>query len=142
MLRHLAAAEILACAPLHAEPTTPDTIAKEVLAPLLDPAKVAILKGDRPANARLYKVQFWIETARRAGGKPQEVIDAAQKADKDAILWSWKKLDDFGCFNAQGMAELRKGGSPTITKGDNAGDGIALDHVLPRAVVPELAARF
>ncbi len=32
--------------------------------------------------------------------------------------------------------------SPQITKGENAGDRIALDHVLPRAVVPELAARF
>ena len=40
------------------------------------------------------------------------------------------------------MAELRKGGSPTITKGEHAGDSVALDHVLPRAVVPELAARF
>ena len=40
------------------------------------------------------------------------------------------------------MAKLRKGGSPTITKGDHAGDSIELDHVLPRAIVPELAARF
>ena len=40
------------------------------------------------------------------------------------------------------MAKLRKGGSPQITKGVHAGDFIALDHVLPRAIVPELAARF
>ena len=40
------------------------------------------------------------------------------------------------------MAELKKGGSPTITKGEYTGDGIALDHVLPRAIVSELAARF
>jgi len=152
MLRLLVSALII-LAPLHAEPTTPDAIASEILAPLLDPAKVATLKGDRPANARLYKVQFWLETARRAGGKPPEVIDTAQKAagylgspgakaDKAAILWRWKKLDDFGCFNDEGMKKLRTGGSPTITKGDHAGEGIALDHVLPRAVVPELAARF
>jgi hypothetical protein len=31
---------------------------------------------------------------------------------------------------------------PKITLGPDAGDEIALDHVLPRAVVPELAARF
>lgn len=32
---------------------------------------------------------------------------------------------------------------PAITKGEHAGDTIALDcHVLPRAVGPELAARF
>jgi len=40
------------------------------------------------------------------------------------------------------MAELRNCGSPTITKGKHAGDSVALDQVLPRAVVPELAARF
>ncbi len=40
------------------------------------------------------------------------------------------------------MAKLRKGGSPEITKGEHTGDEIGLDHVLPRAVVPELEARF
>lgn len=39
-------------------------------------------------------------------------------------------------------AKLRKGGSPEITKGEHAGDFIALDHILPRTVVPELTARF
>jgi hypothetical protein len=38
------------------------------------------------------------------------------------------------------MDKLRGGGSPAITVGEHAGDSIALDHVLPRAVVPELAA--
>jgi hypothetical protein len=32
---------------------------------MLNPVKVAKLKGDRPANARLYKVLYWLETARR-----------------------------------------------------------------------------
>jgi hypothetical protein len=40
------------------------------------------------------------------------------------------------------MEKLRKGGSPMITKGPNTGDFIALDHILPRSVVPELTARF
>ncbi len=148
---------LLACSlfllPLHAEPETPDAIAKEILAPLLDPVKVATLKGDRPANQRLYKVMYWLETARRAGGDVSAVIDQAQAAagyagtkgavaDKLAITWSRTKLEAFGCFTPEGLAELRKGGSPTITKGDHNGDGIALDHVLPRSIVPELAARF
>lgn len=29
-----------------------------------------------------------------------------------------------------------------IMNGEHAGDSIALDHVLPRSLVPELAARF
>jgi hypothetical protein len=52
------------------------------------------------------------------------------------------KLEGYVCFDTAGMAELRKGNAPTITKGEHAGDSIALDHVLPRAIVPELAARF
>jgi hypothetical protein len=43
---------------------TPEVIARKILAPLIDPVKVATLKGDRPANARLYKVLGWLETAR------------------------------------------------------------------------------
>ena len=39
-------------------------------------------------------------------------------------------------------ADAWKGGSPAITKGEHAGDTIALDHILPIAVVPELAAMF
>jgi hypothetical protein len=139
--------------PLSAAPETPQAIAEEILAPLLDPAKVATLKGDRPANARLYKVLYWLETARERGGDVSAVIDTAQAAagyggtkgaaaDKLAVTWSRKKLEDFGCFTPEGMAKLRKGGSPAITKGPHDGDSIALDHVLPRAVVPELAARF
>lgn len=114
---------------------------------------VATLKGDRPANSRLYKVLYWLETAQRGGGDVSTVIDTAQKtagyggstgakADKQAILWSRKNLESWGCFTPEGMQKLRKGGSPKITIGKNAGDAIALDHVLPRAVVPELAARF
>lgn len=136
-----------------AEPTTPESIAKEILAPLLDPSKVATLKGDRPANARLYRVLYWVETAKRAGGDPTRVVELAQRAagyfaspeaaaDKAAILWSRRRLEDYGCLNPEGLAKLRKGGSPTITKGEHSGDKIALDHVLPRAVVPELEAKF
>ena len=134
-------------------PQTPDEIARQILAPLLDPAKVATLKGDRPANPRLYKVLFWLETARERGGDVGTVIGTAQDtagyagsagaiADAMAVTWNRKKLEDFGCFTAEGMAKMRKVGSPVITKGEHAGDIIALDHILPRSVVPELAARF
>lgn len=131
----------------------PEEIARNILAPLLDPEKVATLKGDRPANARLYRILYWLETTRAAGGDAPRIIDEAQaaagyanspgaKADKQGILWSRAKLEEYGCFNVEGLEKLKKGGSPVITKGKHAGDNIALDHVLPRAVVPELAARF
>ncbi|MES2920077.1 MAG: hypothetical protein V4819_00925 [Verrucomicrobiota bacterium] len=140
--------------PLRAEaPRKPDVIARQMLAPLLDPAKVDTLKGDRPINARLYRVFYWLETARLVGGKPAEVLDIAQaaahyagtaraKADQQCIIWSASRLQAFGCFTPAGMEKLRKGGSPVITQGPHAGQAIALDHVLPVSIVPELAARF
>lgn len=33
---------------------------------------------------------------------------------------------------------LRKGNAPTITRGPYAGDVVEVDHIIPRAVVPEL----
>ena len=40
------------------------------------------------------------------------------------------------------MAKLRKGGSPTVTRGPHAGDTVALDHGLLRSIIPEFAAWF
>ncbi len=141
------------CAAPPRTPQTPDKIARQILAPLLDPAKVATLRGDRPANHRLYKALYWLETARVGGGNVGKVISIAQavdgysgtpaaKADKRAIISNRKKLQNLGCLTPVGMAKLRKGGSPTITKGPHVGSAIALDHILPRSVVPELAARY
>ena len=135
--------------PLTAKPETPEAIATEILAPLLDPAKIATLKGDRPVNTRLYKILGWLETAHQRGGGISDVMDTAQAAagyggtntaaaDKAAILWTFQKLEKWKCFSAAGVAELKRGGSP-LTK---AGQPIALDHVLPRSIVPELAAKF
>lgn len=33
---------------------------------------------------------------------------------------------------------MRKGKSPTVRKGRYAGDELSVDHIIPRAVVPEL----
>lgn len=153
LLALVVALTLPSCAVARDRPESPQAIATEILAPLLDPVKVATLKGDRPANTRLYKVLYWLETARRAGGDVSEVLDVAQataryagtpgaRADKIAISSNRQNLEDFGCFTPEGMAKLRKGGSPAITRGPHAGDTVALDHMLPRSIVPELAARF
>jgi hypothetical protein len=36
------------------------------------------------------------------------------------------------------MEALRKGNSPKVTKGPYAGDTVDADHIIPRAVAPEL----
>ena len=66
----------------------------------------------------------------------------ARRTDRAALIWSRRKLEAFGCFTPEGLAKLRRGGSPQITEGEHAGEKVALDHVLPRAVVPELDACF
>ena len=55
-----------------------------------------------------------LDTAQAAAGYAGTSV---AKADKQAITWSRQKLEDFGCFTPEGMAKLKKGGSPTITKG-------------------------
>jgi hypothetical protein len=152
-LRRWIAWLLLSAVTASAMPRTPQDIAVEILAPLLDPAKIATLKGERPVNARLYRILGWLETARMAGGNISEVIDIAQAAagyggsrnalaDRAALRWSWKNLNELGCFTRDGVAKLKKGGSPAITRGEHAGEKIHLDHILPRSVVPELDACF
>ena len=134
-------------------PESPEAIAREILAPLLDPVKVASLKGDRPANARLYRILYWLETARRAGGKVPDIIGTAQaathdagtphaQADARAILAAHARLAAWRCYGPAGMEELRRGGSPTIQDGPHAGEDVHIDHVLPVSIGPELRARF
>jgi hypothetical protein len=101
-----------------AEPTRLDAIAREVIGSLLDPAKVATLKGDRPANSRAYKVQhYWLETGHRAGGDVAAIMETAQaatgykdssggRADRASLLWSRRKLEAFGYFTEEGMASV------------------------------------
>ena len=45
----------------------------KILSSLLDPAKIATLKGERPINTRLYKVLYWLEIASREGAEVSAV---------------------------------------------------------------------
>lgn len=85
------------------------------------------------------KFPGWIDLAQTTAGYAGSV---GGKADKAAIIWTFEKLETWGCFTPENLEKLKKGGSPKITLGEHAGAAIALDHVLPRAVVPELEARF
>ncbi len=136
-----------------AAPETPQDIARQIIAPLIAPDKVDTLKGERPINTRTYRLLYWLEMARRAGGDVSGVVDAAQrtagyagtpraKADAQAIIANRDRMEALGCFDAAGLAELRKGQSPTITKGMEAGRAVHLDHIIPIHIAPELAARF
>ena len=43
-----------------------------------------------------------------------------------------------GCLGSEGLAEMRRGRSPTITLGPYAGDQLSVDHIIPFAVAPQL----
>lgn len=129
-----------------AEPRSADQFAR-LIAPLVDPAKLATL-GQRAANPRLCKAVHWLEMARRAGSSPAMVADQALAAvrmkgegaalTRDALLRNLTIAERLGCLDEAGMADLRKGQSPTIRRGPYAGQELTVDHVIPRAVCPEL----
>ena len=119
------------------------------LASLTDPAKLATLKGERAANPRLQKCVYWLAYAEEQGEKPEVVLDESAKLNKTegtpyagfvrwGLLENLKIAKELGLLTPEGMAELRRGKSATITKGQYAGQEAEADHVIPRSVCPEL----
>jgi hypothetical protein len=124
--------------------------AQIAIASLTDPTKLATLKGARAANPRLQKCIYWLAYAEEQGQKPEAVLGEAAKLNKtDATLYAgfirWGMLEnlriakELGLLTSVGMAELRRGKSATITKGPYAGQEAEADHVIPKAICPELA---
>jgi hypothetical protein len=119
------------------------------LASLTDPAKLSTLKGERAANPRLFKIVYWLETAKDQGQDLKKVLAEAAKLNgtsgtpyADFIEWglieNLRIAENYGVLDLAGMEEVRRGKAPTITKGAFIGQEAAADHVIPRAVCPEL----
>ncbi len=117
------------------------------IASLINPAKLAALKP-RGANPRIQKRVYWLEEARRAGQNP---TDAAHRAvltagyrDSAAVLTEQSLLRNLdiatklSCLDAEGLSKMGRGDAPTVRKGPYAGQVASVDHIIPRAVVPEL----
>ena len=138
---------LLAAAPsIMAAPST----AAMAIAAQTDPAKLATLKGERAANPRMQRCIYWLATAEAAGEQPGEVLDEAARLNGTAgtpyagfIQWGMienlRLAKELGILTPEGMAELRRGKSATITNGEHAGEEAEADHVIPRAVCPELS---
>ena len=119
------------------------------LSSLTDPAKLATLKGEGAANPRLQKCVYWLAYAEAQGEKPEAVLDESAKLNKTAgtpyagfvswgLLENLKIAKELGLLTPEGMAELKRGKSATITKGQYAGQEAEAGLVIPRAVCPEL----
>lgn len=124
------------------------TLAVEAIASLADPAKLATL-GMRGANPRVQKITYWLLMVKQQGGKPDAVIDDAflsfgwkgtpqGEETKLTMLRNLARAEYLGCNDAPGMDEMRRGHAPSIHKGQFYGDEMSVDHVLPRAIVPQL----
>jgi hypothetical protein len=114
-----------------------------------DPAKLATLKGERAANPRLQKCVYWLAYAEEQGEKPEAVLDESAKLNKTegtpyagfvrwGLLENLRIAKELGLLTPEGMAELRRGKSATITKGQYVGQEAEADHVIPKALCPEL----
>ena len=117
------------------------------LAPLIDPAKLATL-GKRGANPRIQKAVYWLTTAASNSAAPAQVIDTALKTvgmkgeaaalTKQALLRNLDIASKLGCLDEEGLAAMRRGNAPTVRRGPYTGDKLSVDHIIPRAVCPEL----
>ena len=118
------------------------------IASLIDPAKLATLKG-RGANPRVQKYVYWLAMARAGNLDPTNVAsDAVRLAGytnalaaeltKHAMLLNLKIADRLGCINVGGLQLMNHGKSPTVKRGPYAGEELSVDHIIPRSVVPEL----
>ena len=120
----------------------------EKIAPLIDPAKLLTL-GERGANSRVQKAVYFLERARQENLTTTKVMDAALKQvryptpfaaqlTRKALLGNLASARRYGCLDAAGLEQMQHGQSPTIRTGPSAGQELSVDHVIPRAVVPEL----
>ena len=123
-------------------------VAIQAISNLADPEKLATL-GQRGANPRVQKITYWLFVVRQNGGSLEAAIDTAFSSfgwkgtpqgeeTKLTFIRNFKRAENLGCFDAEGLEEMRRGHSPTVKRGQFIGQEMSVDHVLPRAEVPEL----
>ena len=90
-----------------------------------------------------------LEAARKDGLKVEKVAAkavaaagyknaSAAKLTAAALVRNHDIANKLGCLDEAGLAEMRRGKSPTVKKGPYKGQELSVDHIIPRAVVPEL----
>lgn len=125
-----------------------DTDYAERVADLIAPSKLATL-GPRGANPRIQKIVAQLEAARKEGQKIEQVASKAvstagytnalaAKLTAAAMVRNYDIAKKLGCLDEAGLAEMRQGKSPTVKNGPYKGQELTVDHIIPRAVVPEL----
>ena len=119
-----------------------------MVAPLIDPVKLATL-GDRGANPRIQKAVAILWAAKQAGTDPATVAGdavtrigwgntAKGKLTAEALVRNLTIAERLGAVTPPDIEAMKRGRCPTVRTGPYTGDIVSVDHIIPRAVVPEL----
>lgn len=114
---------------------------------LVDPAKLATL-GARGANPRVEKYVAILAEGKADGVAPKKVAakavalvgmkGGAAKLTAEAMVRNLTIAERLGCLDSEGLGDMRRGQAPTVRRGPYRGEKLSVDHIIPRAVVPEL----
>lgn len=127
----------------------------EMLRPLLQPSKIATLKGGVALNGRMHQIMYWLRKAEMEGHDVSETLTRGMKmagADKrfsgtlldrridhPQLLENYRILKQTGAFDdVENLDRMRRRLAPYV---DLAGKRTRLDvdHIVPRRDAPELA---
>lgn len=123
--------------------------AVSAIAALIDPGKLASLRGERAANQRVLKCVYWLNDARSRGLDPSSVIEEAQTLNQSArqsraplveaaLLRNLDIAGKLGCLTLDNLVRMRHGRSPVISRGPYVGEPAEVDHIVPLAAEPAL----
>jgi hypothetical protein len=114
---------------------------------LVDPAKLATL-GPRGANSRVEKYVALLAEAKADRVSPKKVAakavavvgmkGKAAKLTAETMVRNLVIAERSGCLDSDGLREMHRGQAPTVRRGPYRGEMMSVDHIIPRAVVPEL----
>jgi hypothetical protein len=122
--------------------------APSLIRPLIDPSKLATL-GDRGTNTRVQKITAILWQAKINGQDPAKVADRAVeligwggtekgRLTAAAMVRNVTILERLGGTTPEDLENMRRGRTATVRKGPYAGEILSVDHIIPRAVAPEL----
>ena len=57
---------------------------------------------------------------------------------EQALLRNLDIARKLGCLDEEGLTAMRRGNAPIVRRGPYTGDNLSVDHIIPRAVCPEL----
>ncbi len=139
---HEAALEVISSKPLHS---------------LVQPDKLSQLKiGARAGNPRFKKLMYQLHCCELAGIKPELAVQTiykkfastspyatkvhvyAPKAEIQNLVAQYRYGKKLGLYTPKNLEQLRHGRAPIVSKGAYKGETVEIDHLIPKALSPEL----